>query len=191
MYYRASDLKPDPKWSGCPVLKDEDGSIARVVSGSNGMSPAPPGNEELLDLQQRFWTWCWYVFGKVSRGELWEAVDGLHGIRTLALLPLMDWNAQRRHEGYRRLEKKLDPQMLGRLEATLAPPRAEALHAALLESVSLFRELRAPLFEECGLPLDSTPERLILDEMERRRAGLFRGDRELRLPSRAPLDKEQ
>lgn len=101
MYYRESELEPDPKWEDRPVLKDDSGSVSAVVSRSAGSAPDPPTLEALVELEQKFWTWCWYVFSKISRGELWEALDGLHAIRSLALLPLLDRAAERPHEGYR------------------------------------------------------------------------------------------
>jgi hypothetical protein len=64
------------------------------------------------------------VFGKIVRGELWEALDGIHTIRRDAFLPTLDWTAGRPHDGYRRLETKLDPEMAERLTGTLAPLEA-------------------------------------------------------------------
>jgi predicted nucleotidyltransferase len=119
MYLKESDLEPAPKWAGCPVLKDEGGRVGAVVARSEGYAQPPPSPEALQELNQKFWTLCWYVFGKIARGELWEALDGLHDIRSLALVPLLDQAAGRPHEGYRRLEGKLDPETASRLEATL------------------------------------------------------------------------
>ena len=71
MYYRESELEPGPKWEDRPVLKDDSGFVSAVVSRSAGSAPDPPTLEVLVELDQKFWTWCWYVFGKVSRVELW------------------------------------------------------------------------------------------------------------------------
>jgi predicted nucleotidyltransferase len=168
MYLKESDLKPAPKWAGCPVLKDATGSLAAVVARSAQAPPPPPGREELEDLNQRFWTWCWYVFGKIMRGELWEAADGIHGIRTQALVPLMDSIAGRTYEGYRRLEQKVEPRAAARLRATVAPLHTEALYAALRAEMALFRDLRAITFDRCGLTFDTAPEEVIKGEMNRR-----------------------
>ncbi len=86
MYLKESNLKPDPKWVGCAVLKGASDHVGDVIARSKGLAPPQPCPEALLDLNQRFWIWCWYVFGKIVRGELWEALDGLHTIRSLALL---------------------------------------------------------------------------------------------------------
>ena len=167
MYLKESDLEPAPKWAGCAVLEDEGGGVGAVVARSEGLAPPPPKPEELLELNQKFWTLCWYVFGKIVRGELWEALDGLHDIRSLALVPLLDWAAERPHEGYRRLEGKLDPEMASRLKATLSPLEPEALYAALRAEVELFRGLRAEVFGRHGLGFDPAAEEALEAEMGR------------------------
>ena len=86
MYLKESDLKPTPNWVGCLVLKDLSGRVGAVVARSQGLAPPQPTTEELLDLNQKFWTWCWYVFGKIERGELWEALDGMDAIRSIVRL---------------------------------------------------------------------------------------------------------
>ena len=56
------------------------------------------------------------------------------------MAPLLDWAVERRHEGYRRLERKTAPEEALRLLATVAPVRAQALYAALRAEVELFSE---------------------------------------------------
>jgi predicted nucleotidyltransferase len=168
MYHRESEVVPGPKWEDRPVLKDDSGSLAVVVSRSAGSGPDRHAPEALAELEQKFWTWCWYVFGKISRGELWEALDGLHTIRTLALLPLLDRAAGRPHEGYRRLERKLDPRTSGLLAATVVPLQPGALYAALQAEITLFRELRAIVFDRYGLTFDPKPGEIIEEEISRR-----------------------
>jgi hypothetical protein len=150
------------------VLKDTNGRLEAVVARSEALRPPRPSAEDLSELNQKFWTWCWYAFGKIERGELWEALDGLHSIRGLALVPLLDWSAERAHEGYRRLERKTNQEQASRLSATLAPMRARALHAALRAEVELFRELRAAVLERYGLSIDPAHEEVLESEMSRR-----------------------
>ena len=171
MYLRESDLGPHPRWDGCVVLKDTDGRLGAVVASSEALGPPRPSAEDLSELNQKFWIWCWYAFGKIERGELWEALDGLHSIRTLALVPLLDWSAERPHEGYRRLERKTNREQASRLSATVAPMQAVALHAALRAEVGLFRELRAAVLDRHGLTIDPAPEEVLESEMSRRWAG--------------------
>jgi predicted nucleotidyltransferase len=164
MYLKESDFKPDSKWVGCVVLKDASGHMGDVVAHSEGLAPPQPTSEELLELNQKFWIWCWYVFGKIMRGELWEALDGIHSIRSLALTPLFDWA----HEGYRRLERKTDPEAASRLMATVAAVEPQALYAALQAEMELFRSLRGVVFDRYGLSFDPAPEEVLEREVSRR-----------------------
>ena len=168
MYLRESDLGPHSRWDGCVVLKDTDGRLEAVVARSEALVQPRPSAEDLSELNQKFWTLCWYAFGKIERGELWEALDGLHSIRSLALLPLLDWSAERRHEGYRRLEGKTNREQASRLWATVAPMRAAALHVALRAEVELFRELRAEVLDRYGLGIELAHEEALESEMSRR-----------------------
>ncbi|MGH3148376.1 MAG: aminoglycoside 6-adenylyltransferase [Rubrobacter sp.] len=168
MYHRESEMEPGLKWDGRPVLKDDSGFLATVVSRSAGSRPSRPDPEDLVELEQKFWTWCWYAFGKISRGELWEALDRLHAIRSLALLPLLDLSAERPHEGYRRLERKLGPEMATRLAATVGTLLPEPLYAALQAEISLYRELRVIVFERYRLAFDPKPGEAIESEINRR-----------------------
>ena len=168
MYLKESDLKPAPKWVGRAVLEDTSGRVGAAVARSERLAPPQPTAEELLGLNQKFWIWCWYVFGKVVRGELWEALDGLHSIRSLALVSLLDWDAERPHEGYRRLERKTDLEAASRLMATVAAVRPQALYEVLQAEMALFRRLRAVIFERDGLTFDPTSEEVLESEMGRR-----------------------
>ena len=98
------------------------------------------------------------------------------------MAPLLDWAVERPHEGYRRLERKTDPEEALRLLATVAPVRAQALYAALRAEVELFQKLRAVVLGHYGLTLDTTPEEVLESEMragagprEKRGRGASRG----------------
>ena len=168
MYHRESEIVPAVKWDGCVVLKDLSGMMGDVLARSRNLAPLAPIPEDLLVLDQRFWTLCWYVFGKIMRGERWEALDGIHTVRSDVLLPMLDLAARRPHEGYRRLEAKLDPQMVERLADTLAPTEAGALYDALQVEISLYCDLRETLFELRGLFFDPVSGKEIRDEISRR-----------------------
>jgi predicted nucleotidyltransferase len=168
MYYRESEIGPDQKWVGRQILVDDPGSLESVISRSATSRTDRPQPKTLLELNQKFWTWCWYVFGKIMRGELWEALDGVHTIRSDALLPLLDWMSDRPHEGYRRLESKADPETAARLAATVSTLRPESLYAALQVEMDLFCDLRAAAFDRFGLSFDPAPERALKDEIRRR-----------------------
>ena len=98
------------------------------------------------------------------------------------MAPLLDWAVERRHEGYRRLERKTAPEEALRLLTTVAPVRAQALYAALRAEVELFQKLRAVVLGHYGLTLGPTPEKVLESEMragagprEKRGRGASRG----------------
>lgn len=161
-YKRTSEMKPNWRLANRPILKDSKGFMADVQHQSQGLRSPTPAPETILVLHQKFWPWCWYVFGKIMRGELWEALDGVHWIRSMALLPMLDWVADRPHEGYRRLESKIDQQLSAQLTNTLVPQlKVEALYAALQAEIVLFCVLRAKVFARYGLSFDPEPEQVL------------------------------
>ena len=68
--------------------------------------------DQLLDLNQRFWPWCYYAAAKATRGELWEAHALLEFIRGWTLPRLAAWHDGLRPMGYRRIEHRVSPQRL-------------------------------------------------------------------------------
>ena len=153
-YLRQSILKPNWKLAMRFALKDVDSTLGEVIRASAALTPSPPSREMLEALHNKFWTWCWYVFGKIARGELWEALDGVHGIRSLALVPLLEWDAGRPGEGSRRLESRVNARSLARLAATVSRLDATALYGALKVEIELFRELQARVYPRYQLVVD-------------------------------------
>ena len=170
MYLKESDLVPAPKWSGCAVLEDDGGRVGDVIDGrracaSPSLAGGPPGAQpEVLGL----------VLVRLRQDRPRRAVGSVgwppqhpeHRARSPAGL-----GSRRRHEGYRRLEGKLDPETASRLKDTLSPLEPDALHAALRAEVGLFRDLRAEVFGRHGLAFDPAPEEALEAEMDRRWAG--------------------
>ena len=172
MYLRASDITPAEKWAKYLILKDSGDFLENIKAQSHGVAPPRPAPETLQIINQKFWTWCWYVFGKIARGELWEALDGIHSIRSLALLPMMAWTYGWPQEGYRRLESKLAARGVtptaaaATIASTLQPV---SLYAALQAEIEFFLDIRARLCERYGLRVDTAAEEQTLRrELERR-----------------------
>jgi len=92
---------------------------------------------------------------------LWEALDGVHAIRSMAVVPMLGWATHTRQEGYRRLEQKLDPATADRLAATVATLQRNSLYAALVAEIALFRDLRDRVFEQHGLTFDRAREQAL------------------------------
>jgi predicted nucleotidyltransferase len=165
-YLRRSTLKPSWKMASRFILKDADGSVGEVIRSSAGLTPPPPSREALEVLHNKFWSWCWYVFGKIARGELWEALGGVHDIRERALVPLLEWDAGRPSEGAPRLESRVSDQSLARLAATVSPPDAAALYRALTVEIEMFRELQARVYPRYQVTVDDRGSRDIQHAIE-------------------------
>ena len=101
------------------------------------------------ELLARACTWTWYALGKVARGELLEAVDGMDVLRGRAVLPLWQDATGLAREGYRRAERRFPAGLLELSWSTR--PRS-------LEPPELIRCLRDLLrsageaAERCGEP---------------------------------------
>lgn len=167
VYYRPADIKPEPKWRHCLIYKDTDGLAADIKAASQQSAPPRPTAAALLALQQQFWTWVWYIFGKLMRGEHWEAWAGLDAVRALVLLPMLAWREDYLPEGYRRLETKA-ARYREQLAQTVAGLEALALYEALQAEIRFFTELRAALFARHALSWEAEPEELLQRELAQR-----------------------
>jgi len=165
MYCPRSDVTPGRKWAQGLVLKDQDGFLTGVKESWQEEETAGPTLEQLLVLNRKFWTWCWYVFGKIMRGESWQALSGLHAIRSMALLPMIGWAKGQSLQGYRRLEQEMSPELTSQLAATVGGLEPGELYNALEAEMDLFHALRASLFERCGLEHDISAEGVLRQEM--------------------------
>ncbi|MCC8164685.1 MAG: nucleotidyltransferase domain-containing protein, partial [Planctomycetes bacterium] len=84
------DLKFLPLPDALPVVDNpgvvwaRDGRLEAVLRERVGAYP-PPDRQWLED---RFWIWVHYLAGKIARGELFEAMEGLSFLRVTVLAPL-------------------------------------------------------------------------------------------------------
>lgn len=155
-YLRQSAVKPNWKLANRLALTDADGTLVGTIHASLGLGPPSPSRETLEALHNKFWTWCWYVFGKIARGELWEALDGVHTIRSLVLVPVTVWDAGCPWEGYRRLESRLNDQVRARLANTVSTLDTVGLYTTLHAEIGLFRDLQTRVWPRYGAPVDET-----------------------------------
>ena len=168
MYCCRSDIVPEKKWATGLIVKDEGGFLQKAQELWQGEELVQPTDEEVLNLNQKFWTWCWYVFGKIMRGERWQALSGIHAIRRMALLPMMEWAEGNGLQGYRRLERKICEGHASQLAATVSGLQQRELYTALEAAIGLYQELRNRVFERYGLMYDSEPEEIVVQEMTNR-----------------------
>lgn len=122
-----------------PVLIwDRDGTTAGGLSRGAAAYPPP----DLQWLEDRFWVWVHYTSDKITRGELFEAIELLGFMRARVLGPLAQLaEGVERVAGVRRLETTA-PQRLDALRATLARHDAADCRRALRATVELYQELR-------------------------------------------------
>ncbi|WP_428277089.1 hypothetical protein [Candidatus Palauibacter sp.] len=92
-------------------------------------------------IEKRFWIWAHYLADKIERGEIFEALDGLTFMRTVALAPLAFLAAGVQATGVRRIEDRLPP-FATDLERTVTGVDAAACAAALEAAIDLYTELR-------------------------------------------------
>lgn len=91
--------------------------------------------------EARVWVWLHYGATKLARGELFEALGMLAFFREQVLGPMLHRRAGRNQRGVRRVELfELDP--AGLLKATLAGHDANAIDAALRQSLQAYLDLR-------------------------------------------------
>lgn len=141
------------------IFKDTTGELAIVQERSAALSDhydVTP--DQVLDLNQRFWPWCYYAAAKATRGELWEARAGLEFIRGWTLTRLAAWLDDLPPMGYRRIEQRLSAQWLAGWEQTLAAPQREAILNGLASLVGLYLHLRQPLADHLGIVFDRDAE---------------------------------
>lgn len=84
------DLKFVPLEDATPVVDnpavvwDRAGRLKAVLRRREGRYPPP----DVQWIEDRFWIWIHYLAGKIARGELFEAIEGLSFLRTTVLAPL-------------------------------------------------------------------------------------------------------
>jgi predicted nucleotidyltransferase len=160
-YVRRSAVKPYWNLAHRLILKDDDGAVSAAAHASAGVAPPPPTAAALTAVHNKFWTWCWYVFGKIARGELWEAFDGVQNMRKLAVLPLLEWEAHLPPEGFRRLELRVPDWRRQQLSATISRVDAVHLYHALQAEIGLFVELQERVHPRYGVAIDRTAAQTI------------------------------
>lgn len=116
------------------VVWARDERLEAVLRQRKGAYP-PPDRQWIED---RFWVWIHYLAGKIARGELFEALEGLSFLRVTVLAPLGLACLGMPTSGVRRLEEKA-PELAEALTATLAGHDKKSLWNALEAAIALYR----------------------------------------------------
>ena len=119
------------------VLFDRGDRLADALATRAPAYPPP----DLQWSEDRIWGWVHYLAGKIARGELFEAIDGLGFVRARVLGPLVLAERGAQPNGVRRIES-LAPDRVEALRATLPTHDAAACRRALRATIALYRELR-------------------------------------------------
>jgi hypothetical protein len=118
------------------VLWERDGRLSEALKTGTAVFPRP----DLQWIEDRFWVWVHYAAGKIGRGELFEAIDGLSFLRAQVLGPLALLSQGACPSGVRKIEF-LAPDLAGELESTVASYSTQSCAAALHAVVDLYRKL--------------------------------------------------
>jgi hypothetical protein len=143
------------------VVCDRGGRLAATLATARPRYPEP----DLQWMEDRIWTWVHYIAGKITRGELFEALDGLGYVRARVLGPLALAQAGAQPNGVRRLETAA-PELVPRFAETVPRPDRRSCLRALRATIALYRLLRdrAPAIERrAAVERESTA---FLDAME-------------------------
>lgn len=119
------------------ILFDRDGRFAEILATAPHRYPQP----SFQWIEDRFWVWVHYIAGKIARGELFEAIDGIGFLRARVIGPLALAEAGATPNGVRRFET-LRPDLAPALAETVASHDAAACVRALRASIALYRGLR-------------------------------------------------
>lgn len=129
----APPLPPDAR------VLHPDGPAFRIASAEATALDVP-------GLEQRFCGWIWYTYGKLARGELFQAARSIDFTRENALLPLLLVLRGLPPDGHRRIERRLPPPLVQQLvESYPTRLEAEEIRRALLRLTDVYLEHRAAL----------------------------------------------
>lgn len=139
------------------VAEHNRGRPVVVLWERNGVSAQLPGQDradiehEVRWIEDRMWTWCWYIQSKIVRGELYEALDGLQYERDQVLFRLLAFRLGTRPSGARRVEATLGDRESAFANTIPLAHDAPAVLAALRTEIDLYLDLGSPLFADHGV----------------------------------------
>jgi predicted nucleotidyltransferase len=158
LFFEDGEVEPSG-WlrGGFEFLVDKDEVAQRLGVRLDELPPQVLDDlhEDLAELDSHAWDFTLWLHRKLELGELWIVRLGLPLFAELIVLPA--WNALA-GEGWRGpvgLAERVEPELLGRLDAAL--PRSndpEELRRSLRALVELYVEARPRLAERLGQPVD-------------------------------------
>lgn len=152
--------KPRPDKANIEILYDPDGILSKLVEDSTKLN----WNIDLDVLEnhvKHFFVVLAYFVTKVERGELWEGRDTVEWYRG-RLVMIEDILAQRKNEGYRRIETKLDNNRMLLLQSTV--PRSvelEEIYRCMDVILEYFKKFLQPDLEKLGVYPEDYARRML------------------------------
>jgi hypothetical protein len=143
------------------VLWERDGIVSSALPGKYEEDLAA----DLRWIEDRMWTWSWYVQTKVLRGELYEALDGLQYIRDNVLFRLLAMQRGERASGARRVEARTGT-WTRQFAETLPVLSKESMLTALRASMALYQRLADPLLDRHGVEESGDARAVVLEALE-------------------------
>jgi hypothetical protein len=143
------------------VLWERDGIVSSALPGRYEDHPAT----DLRWIEDRMWTWSWYVQTKVLRGELYEALDGLQYMRDNVLFKLLAMRREERSSGARRVEARTG-EWTQQFADTLPVLSQESMMKALRASMALYQALADPLLRRYRVEEGGAARAVVLDALE-------------------------
>ncbi len=148
------------------------GLSAHVLWERNGIvSSALPGTHEddaaadLRWIEDRMWTWSWYIQTKVLRGELYEALDGLQYMRDRVLFKLLALRRGEHPSGARRVEARIG-EWTHQFADTVPVLSRESMMEALRASMTLYQLLADPFLDRFGVEVGRAARAVVLEALE-------------------------
>jgi predicted nucleotidyltransferase len=149
------------------LLLDKNGQLEKAINNSQAKFPYP----DYQWIEDRFWTWTHYALLKIGRGEYLEAYDFLGFLRMVVFGPLLHIKNDNLPRGVRKVETELSSDDLTKLKLTIPICNRQSLLDSLRNAVSLYRQLRAELYDN-NVQLQNDADKTVMnyfDEIENRK----------------------
>jgi hypothetical protein len=135
-----SNVGPRNAGRAAHVLWERDRVVSSALPGTHEDDDAT----DLRWIEDRVWTWSWYIQTKVLRGELYETLDGLQYMRDNVLFKLLAMHRGERPSGARRVESRLG-EWAQQFADTLPELSGDSMMNALRATMTLYQALADPL----------------------------------------------
>jgi len=148
------------------LLIDKGGKLVNIIHHTEVRFPCP----DYQWIEDRFWTWIHYALLKTGRGEYFEAYDFMGFLRMVVFGPLLHIKNGNLPRGVRKVETALKTSDLEKLKLTIPDYNRQSLLESMRNAVSLYRHLRAELFDSKVNLQNNTEEKVMryFEEIENR-----------------------